>query len=73
MFNKDLYRSEVIAHGDTLKDAAAVIGCSEAGHSLKVNGKSDFTREEIERFRDHYGTTDEKLVSIFFMSYLKKT
>ncbi len=68
MFNKDLYRAEVIAHGDTMKDAAIVIGCSEAGHSLKVNGKSDFTREEIERFRDHYGTPDDRLVGIFFAS-----
>ena len=66
MFNKNLYVAEIYAHGENLAQAASVIGCCESWHSQKINGKADFTREEIQAYRDHYGCTDEKTIAIFF-------
>lgn len=66
MFNKDLFRAKIVANGKTMKDAATAIGCSEASLSRKVNGTSDFTRNEIQLFREAFGLSSEDVYSIFF-------
>lgn len=66
MFNKDLFRAKVVANGKTMKDAATAIGCSEASLSRKVNGISDFTRNEIQLFREAFDLNPEEVEQIFF-------
>lgn len=66
MFNRDLFRAKIVANGKTMKDAATAIGCSEASLSRKVNGTSDFTRNEIQLFRKAFGLSSEEVSLIFF-------
>lgn len=66
MFNRDLFRAKIVENGKTMKDAAAAIGCSEAALSRKVNGISDFTRNEIQLFRQAFGLSTAEVESIFF-------
>lgn len=66
MFNKDLFRAKLMEHGKTLKDAAQSIGCSESTLSRKVNGISDFTRNEIQLFRQALKLSPEDVERIFF-------
>ena len=66
MFNRDLFRAKIVEHGKTMKDVAAAIGCSEASLSRKVNGLSDFTRKEIQLFKQMFGVTAADIERIFF-------
>lgn len=66
MFKKDLFRAKVIEHGKTMRDAAIVMGCSEAALSRKVNGISDFTRNEIQLFRQAFNLSAADVEHIFF-------
>ena len=66
MFKKDLFRAKVIEHGKTMRDAAIVMGCSEAALSRKVNGISDFTRNEIQLFRPAFNLSADDVEHIFF-------
>lgn len=66
LFNKDLFRAKLVEHGKTMRDTAVVIGCSEAALSRKVNGISDFTRNEIQLFRQAFRLTAEEVDRIFF-------
>lgn len=66
MFKRDLFRAEVFKHGKTMKDVALAIGCSEASLSRKVNGISDFTRNEIQRFRQMFNLSATEIEKIFF-------
>lgn len=66
MFKKDLFRAKVIEHGKTMRDAAIVMGCSEAALSRKVNGISDFTRNEIQLFWQAFNLSADDVEHIFF-------
>lgn len=66
MFNRDMFRAKIVEAGRTMKDAAAVIGCSEATLSRKVNGTSDFTRNEIQLFRKSFKLSADDVERIFF-------
>lgn len=66
MFKKDLFRAKVIEHGKTMRDAVIVMGCSEAALSRKVNGISDFTRNEIQLFRQAFNLSVADVEHIFF-------
>ena len=59
MFNRDLFRSKIIAAGKAIKDAAAVMGCNEATLYRKMAGESDFTRNEIQLFKQAFGLTSQ--------------
>lgn len=65
MFDRFLFRGTVIAAGETLAEAAAVIGCHPSTISRKM-AAGEFTRAEIERFRIHYNVPPETVMSIFF-------
>lgn len=66
MFNKDLFRAKLVEKGKTMRDTAVIIGCSEAALSRKVNGISDFTRNEIQLFRQAFNLSSEDVDRIFF-------
>lgn len=65
MFDRDLFHSTVVAAGETLADAAAVIGCHQSSMSRKM-ANGEFKRAEIEKFRTHYNVPVGKVMSIFF-------
>lgn len=66
MFKKDLFRAKVMERGKTMRDAALVMGCSEATLSRKINGISDFTRNEIQLFRQAFDLSADDVENIFF-------
>lgn len=66
MFKKDLFRAKVMECGKTMRDAAVAMGCSEATLSRKINGISDFTRNEIQLFRQAFNLSPDDVEHIFF-------
>lgn len=66
MVNKNLFKGKVYSVGDNLYRCAKAIGCSQDNLSKKLNGKSNFTVEQIEMFVRHYKCTAEETMRIFF-------
>lgn len=48
MFNKRLFKAQVVLKGKTLRAVAKELGIDEATLYRKMNGESDFFREEIQ-------------------------
>lgn len=65
MFNKNLFKSILVAAGDTLADAAKVMNCHPATLTRKM-ADGEFSRAEIERFRVHYNVEPGTIMAIFF-------
>ena len=66
MVNKHLFKSFVYGKGDNLTACAEIIETSSDNLSKKLNGKSKFTVDQIEKFVRHYGCTSEETMAIFF-------
>lgn len=66
MVNKNLFKGKVYSVGDNLYKAAKAIGCSQDNLSKKLNGKSNFTVDQIKMFVEHYKCTPDETVRIFF-------
>lgn len=54
MFDERRFDAAIVLKGESLKDAAAVMGISTATLYRKKTGISDFYRAEIEKFCEHY-------------------
>lgn len=66
MFNKKHFQSKYIERGMTSADIAKIMGINPATLSRKVNGESDFTRNEIQLFRSALSLTASEIEYIFF-------
>ncbi len=66
MFNKNLFRSEVVKAGMTLEQVAQFMGINIATLYRKINGESDFTRNEIAMFKSCLGLNMKSVDAIFF-------
>ena len=66
MFNKNLFQAKYTEHGLNASDIARIMGINTATLSRKLNGESDFTRNEIQLFRFALHLTSDAVVSIFF-------
>lgn len=66
MFQKNLFRAKLVSLEITLKDAASIIGVNEATLHRKMNGSSDFTRNEIQLLRQALKLTAAEVDEIFF-------
>lgn len=66
MFNKNEFCGRVRSKGLTLEKIAEYLGINSATLTRKMNGKSDFTRNEIEMLRKKLALTTEELQLIFF-------
>lgn len=66
MFNKDKFCGKVKSCGMTLEQAAQCLGINSATLSRKINGSSDFTRNEIELLRQKLSLSFDDIKSIFF-------
>lgn len=66
MFNKDHFQAKYIEHGLNAADVAKIMGINLATLSRKMNGKSDFTRNEIQLFRSKLGLSAREIDYIFF-------
>lgn len=68
MFNKRKFKAAVIIKGMTLKEVAEKLGINEATLQRKMNGDSDFYRNEIQSLCELLDLEDPK--DIFFSDEL---
>lgn len=64
MFNKKLFLSTLILKNITIEEFAKIIGVSKTTLYRKINGISDFYREEIQKAKTVF--TKDEIDSIFF-------
>lgn len=53
-------------HGDNQSTLAAAIGLSQSALSARMNGKTDFRKNEMETIRKRYDLDAENIQRIFF-------
>jgi len=66
MFDKNKFKGAVVARGKTVEGMADVMGVNAATLYRKINGASDFTRQEIQAVRFALSLTDDDVMDIFF-------
>ena len=59
-------KAEMKLHDDTQEKLAEVLRIQVSGVSARINGKIDFRASEIEKIRDRYTLSNDRLCSIFF-------
>ncbi len=64
MFNKNAFRAAIVLRGKTLSDAAKCLEIDNSTLYRKMNGKSDFTRKEIQTLCEYFQI--ENPMEIFF-------
>ena len=70
MFRLNVFKSKLSLHEKTMRDVASAIGINEATLYRKVNGTSDFTRNEIQIIKQFLDLTSDEVESIFFADWL---
>lgn len=70
MFQKNLFLAKLKEKDLTQEDAAKIIGVSATTLYRKMNGRSDFTRNEIQLFRSEFELTSAEVDDIFFSQNL---
>ena len=66
MFNRNKLRAKVIENGFTMKQIAGMLHVSEVTLYRKINGKSDFTRKEIQKLKEILKLDAKTVGEIFF-------
>lgn len=66
MFNKNKFRAKIVENGFTVKQIAETLHISEVTLYRKINGKSDFTRKEIQKLKEILKLDVETVEEIFF-------
>lgn len=66
MFDKNKFKYFAATRNLTMAEVAQKIGVNPATLSKKLNGSTDFTRSEMQRFKEALSLSDEEVVSIFF-------
>lgn len=59
-------KGKMAENNDTLKELAKALGVSPTTAQYKVNGKTEFTQDEIARIIERYHLTKEETFNIFF-------
>jgi transcriptional regulator with XRE-family HTH domain len=66
MFNERRFRERLFREGYTKEKLAGVLGINQATLYRKINGKSEFTRIEMQLVQNALHLSREELCSIFF-------
>lgn len=66
MFKANLFKAKLAECGVTLREIASVMGCNEATLYRKMQGQSDFTRNEIQLIKQKLEMNSEQVETIFF-------
>lgn len=70
MFDKNLFKYYVARAEKTLYETAVFMQISEATLHRKMNGTSDFTRDEIQRLKQFLSLSDKESMQVFFAEKL---
>ena len=68
MLNKNKLRGKIVEKGYSVRTIAAEIGLNKATFYRKMNGTSDFTREEIQKIAVLLDLSVQEKEEIFFGS-----
>ena len=68
MFRENLFRAKLAEKEISVTELAKRLNCSVVTLYRKINGESDFTRDEIQQIRTILELPDEEVISIFFAS-----
>ena len=66
MFQKAEFKIALIRRGITSKELAKALGINPSTLNRKMNGITEFCRNEIETIRIFLGLTQEETINIFF-------
>ena len=66
MVKKNLLEAKMKIFGDNQSSLAEALNISLATFNYKLNGKSEFTRDEIQKIKERYNLTAEEIDEIFF-------
>ena len=66
MFKANLFRAKLKEFDKTIDDMAVVLGISSGTVSRKINGSSEFKRNEIQLLRYALKLSDDEVNAIFF-------
>lgn len=61
-----MFKAKCVEKGMSTPDIARILGINEATLYRKISGESDFTRNEIQLFRQALGLTSCEMDAIFF-------
>ena len=66
----DMYKLKYFMgkNGDTQSDLASVLGIAQSALSARMNGHTDFRKNEIDEIRKRYSLSAEDVQDIFFAS-----
>lgn len=64
--NKSALRAKMVMNDDTGITLSKALGISETTLSSKINGKAEFTRNEIAKIKERYKLNAEDIDEIFF-------
>lgn len=70
MFDREKFEAAVRTRGLTIKGVAIIIGRNEATLHRKMNGSSDFTRNEIQLIKSLLNLSSGEISDIFFAKQL---
>ena len=63
---KNKLRGMILYKNDTIPELAKALKMSQATLSYKMNGKTEFSRQDIMRIKTRYGLTPDEVYNIFF-------
>lgn len=66
MLDKNKFKYFAATRNLTMAEVAKKIGINPATLSKKLNGSTDFTRSEMQRFKEALGLSEDEMISIFF-------
>lgn len=66
MFMANLFKAKLAELNKSVSEIASIIGVNQATLHRKMNGTSDFTRNEIQLIRHALSLTNNEVCSIFF-------
>lgn len=64
--NSNILKSKIKLNKDTQENLAKYLGITNPTLSLKINGKNDFLRAEIQLIKQRYNLTPDEIDQIFF-------
>ena len=64
--NKQKFKSILALNGETQKSLAEYLKMSETTLSLKISGRTEFSRVEIKNIKEKFNLTANDLDEIFF-------
>lgn len=66
MFDKNKFKYSVMVKGKNLKQIASMLNINNVTLWRKMNGESEFSREEIQVIKDALNLTQSEAFEIFF-------